>query len=311
MSASDLWAVVKNAAGDFVEDKASRLGAALAFYAVFSIAPLLVISIGIAGLVFGKEAASHQITSQVEDLVGREGADAVATMVESASRPGSGGVGTVLGVLMLVVGASFLFGALQDALNTIWEVQPKPGRGLLGYLRDNLLSMSMVFGVAFLLLVSLVLSAALAAVGSMLGGGKTGAVGLIIQALVDLAALTPLFAAIYRVLPDARIAWADVWLGAAVTAVLFVAGKFLIGFYLGAAGVASAYGAVGSLAVLLLWLYYASQIFLFGAELTKAYANLHGSRVVPKPHAEPVTAEARAQQGIPKQEERAGSRVTV
>jgi membrane protein len=310
MSASDFWAVGKKAANAFMEDKASRLGAVLAFYAVFSIAPLLVISIGVAGLVFGKDVASHQIISQVEDLVGREGADAVATMVESASKTGSG-VGTALGVLMLVVGASFLFGALQDALDTIWEVQPKPGRGIAGYLRDNLLSMSMVFGVAFLLLVSLVISAGLAAVGSMIGGGKTGAAGMVVQFLVELVALTPLFGAVYRVLPDARIAWNDVWFGAIVTAVLFIVGKFLIGFYLGAVGGASAYGAVGSLAVLLLWLYYASQIFLFGAELTKAYASLHGSRLVPKPHAEPVTAEARAQQGIPKQEESAGARVSV
>lgn len=300
--------LLKRAGQGFVEDKVARLGAALAFYAVFSIAPLLVISIGVAGLVFDRAAAQQQITRQVEDLVGRDGAAAVQTMVESASGPATGGVGTALGVLMLVVGASFLFGALQDALDTIWEVQPKPGRGIAGYLRDNLLNLSMVFGVAFLLLVSLVISAGLTAFGSLLGGARTSAIGLVIQLVVDLLALTPLFAVIYRFLPDARIAWKDVWLGAAVTAVLFVIGKFLIGFYLGAAGVASAYGAVGSLAVLLLWLYYASQIFLFGAELTRAYANEYGSRVVPKPHAEAVTAEARAQQGLARPADMAGSR---
>lgn len=303
MSFTSLWTVLHRAWTGFNEDKASRLGAVLAFYAVFSIAPLLVISIGIAGLVFGQERAEAQIKQQVSELVGPEGGQAVETMVRSAGQPGSGILGTVLGVAMLVIGASFFFGALKDALNTIWGVRPRPELGWWVFVRDNLLSFSMVLGVAVLLLVSLVISAALSAIGSLFGDLQTSGLGMVVQLVIDLLILTPLFALIYRALPDARIAWNDVWLGAAVTAVLFIVGKFLIGLYIGQAGVASAYGAVGSLAVLLLWLYYAGQIFLFGAELTKAYAVEYGSAVVPKVNAEAVTAEARAKQGIPRAED--------
>jgi membrane protein len=219
-------------------------------------------------------------------------------MVESASKPGTGTLGSVLGIAMLLFGAAGLFGQLQDALNTVWDVRPKPDRGVWGMIRDRFLSLSMVLGVAFLLLVSLIASSALAAIGSLLGDWQTGAVGLVLTTLLDLVVVTALFALIYRYLPDAEIAWRDVWFGAAVTAVLFTIGKFLIGMYLGRAGVGSAYGAAGSLAVLLVWLYYASQIFLFGAELTKAYANHLGSRIKPKPYAEAVTPEVRAQQDL-------------
>jgi membrane protein len=289
---------VKEAGSQWVADKAPRLGAALAYYTIFSLAPLLVIAIGIAGLVFGREAAQGQISAQVEHLVGRQGADAVEAMVENASRPGKGALGTVLGVGMLLFGAAGLFGQLQDALNTVWEVKPKPGRGVWGFVRDRFLSLSMVLGVAFLLLVSLIVSTVLSAVGGLLGDFRTGVIGQIITTMFDLVVITALFALIFRYLPDAEVAWRDVWLGAAVTAALFTLGKFLIGLYLGRAGVGSAYGAAGSLAVLLVWLYYATQIFLFGAELTKAYANRMGSRIRPKEHAEPVTPEARAQEGL-------------
>jgi membrane protein len=300
VSLTNLWAVLKEAASQWVKDKAPRLGAALAYYTIFSIAPLLVITIGIAGLVFGTEAAHGQITAQVEHLVGRQGGEAVQAMVTSASQPGKGTIGTVLGIAMLLFGAAGLFGQLQDALNTVWEVQPKSGRGVWGFIQDRFLSFSMVLGVAFLLLVSLIVSSVLAAIGSLLGDSQAGIVGQAVTLVLDLVVLTALFALIYRFLPDAKIAWRDVWLGAALTAILFTLGKFLIGFYLGRAGVGSAYGAAGSLAVLLVWLYYASQIFLFGAELTKAYANQVGSRIKPKEHAETVTAEARAHQGLPK-----------
>jgi membrane protein len=291
------WAILKEASMEWVADKAPRLGAALAYYTIFSLAPLLVIAIGVAGIVFGKEAAQGQIAAQVEKLVGQQGGEAIQAMVESGSKPGTGVLGTVLGIAMLFFGAAGLFGQLQDALNTIWEVQPKPGRGVWGFIRDRFLSLSMVLGVAFLLLVSLIVSSALAAIGGLLGDWQTGFVGLAITTLLDLLVITTLFALIYRFLPDAIISWRDVWLGAALTAALFTLGKFLIGLYLGQAGVGSAYGAAGSLAVLLIWLYYASQIFLFGAELTKAYANQFGSRVIPKEHAEPITASDSAQQG--------------
>lgn len=299
MTVSEYWPVVKDAGSQWVEDKAARLGAALAYYSIFSIAPLLVIAIAVAGFVFGPEAARGEVSRQVGQMVGEKGGEAIESMVEAANKPGAGTVATVLGVVMLLVGAAGLFGQLQDALNTIWEVRPKPGRGVWGFVRDRFLSLSMVLGVAFLLLVSLIISAALAAVGGLLGDLQTSVVGQVITTAIDLLVISVMFALIYRFLPDAEIAWRDVWFGAGVTAALFVVGKVLIGVYLGRAGVASAFGAAGSLAVLLVWLYYAAQIFLFGAELTKAYADRMGSRIKPKPHAEPVTAEARAQEGLP------------
>jgi membrane protein len=295
----DLWTMLKEAGNSFVEDKAPRLGAALAYYTIFSLAPLLVIVLAVAGLVFGRQAASGQIKAQVEDLVGQDGGKAIEDMVASADQPHTSTVATVVGVAMLLFGAAVLFGQLQDALNTIWGVQPKPDRGLIkGILRDRFLSFSMVLCTAFLLLVSLVVSAALSAMGRMFGQWGLSVAGQAVNLAASLIVITLLFAMIYRFLPDAKIAWKDVWFGAVVTAVLFTLGKFLIGYYLGKAGTASSYGAAGSLAALLIWLYYSSQIFLFGAELTKSYANLFGSRIVPKDYAEPVTAEARAEQGM-------------
>jgi membrane protein len=282
-----------------MEDKAPRLGAALAYYSAFSLAPLLVLLIAITGFVFGRDAVQGHLSEQVQSLVGSEGAKAVETMVASASQPAAGTLASIVGVIMLLVGAGGLFGELQDALNTVWEVQPKPGRGILGAIRDRFLSFTMILGSAFLLLVSLAISAALSALGGLFGAWSASVVGQIIYVLVSFGVVTLLFAMIYRFLPDATVSWRDVWLGAAITAVLFTIGKFLIGLYLGVAGTESAYGAAGSFAVLLIWLYYSTQIFLFGAELTKAYADRYGARIVPKPNAEPVTEQARAEQGIP------------
>jgi membrane protein len=294
------WRLVKDAAFEWLEDKASRLGAALAYYTVFSIAPLLVIIIAIAGFIFGREAVQRHIVAQIQDLVGEQGAVALQIMVQIASRPGTGILATILGIVMLIFGAIGLFGQLQDALNTIWEVEPKPGRGILGFLRERFVSLSMVLGSAFLLLVSLVISTALSALGSLWGDWQTSVVGHAVSVIVSLIVITLLFAMIYRYLPDAKIAWKDVWLGAAITALLFTVGKFLIGLYLGHSSVSSAYGAAGSLAVLLIWLYYAAQIFLYGAEFTKVYADKYGSRVIPAENAVAVTEGARAEQGIPR-----------
>jgi membrane protein len=302
MNPQEYWALLKQTGSEWLEDKAPRLGAALAYYTIFSLAPLLVIIIAVAGFVFGREAAQGYLLGQIEGLVGEQGGQAIQAMVASASQSGSGVVGSVLGIAMLLFGAAGLFGQLQDALNTIWEVQPKPGRGVLGFLQDRFLSFSMVLGSAFLLLVSLVVSAALAALGSLFGDWQTSVVGQILNQFLSLAVVTLLFAMIYRFLPDAKIAWKDVWLGAVITAVLFTLGKVLIGLYLGHTSTASAYGAAGSLAVLLIWLYYSAQIFLFGAEFTKVYANRYGSRIVPAENAMPVTDKARAEQGIPRTE---------
>jgi len=299
MNLSSIWSLFKEAGKEWLEDKAPRLAAALAYYAIFSLAPLIVIVIGIVGLIFGQEAAEGQLVGQLENLIGPEGERAILAMVESASRPGSGVVGTVLGLVMLLVGATGLFGQLQDALNTIWEVQPKPGRGLWALVRDRFLSFSLILGTAFLLLISLVVSAGLAALAQLFGAWGTSIAGHALDLVVNLVVISLLIAMIFRFLPDAEIAWRDVWLGALVTTVLFLVGKLLIGLYLGHSGIGSGYGAAGSLAVLLVWLYYSSQIFLFGAELTQTYANRFGSRIKPAANAVPLGAEARAQQGLP------------
>jgi membrane protein len=303
MSASpitnDVWGLFKDAGSQWMEHKAPRLGAALAYYTAFALAPLLVIVIAIVGLVFGRDAAMGQISGQIENVVGDDGAKAVESMVAGANHPASGIFATMVGIVMLLVGALGLFAQLQDALNTVWEVQPKPGRALLGFLRDRLLSFTMVLGTSFLLLVSLLVSAALAALGSLLGEQSATILGQILNTGIGLIVITFLFAMIYRFLPDVRIAWRDVWFGAVFTTLLFTVGKFLIGLYLGKTGTASTFGAAGSLAALLIWLYYSAQIFLFGAELTKAYADRFGSRIVPKDNAVAITEHARAQQGIP------------
>lgn len=279
------WELIRDSGLAWIDDKAPRLGAALAYYTAFSLAPLLVIAIAVAGIFFGAQAASGQIANQIRTVVGDDGAKAIESMVEGANRPASSAWATVIGIIMLFVGAAGLFGQLQDALNTIWKVESKLGRGILGFIQDRFLSFTMVLGTAFLLLVSLVISAGLAALGSLFGEWGASIAGQALNLVTSFAVITLLFAMIYRFLPDVRIAWRDVWFGAIFTSLLFSLGKALIGLYLGQTGTASAYGAAGSLAVLLIWLYYSAQIFLFGAELTRAYASRLGSPMVPKANA--------------------------
>ena len=294
------WEMLKQTGLDWVEDKAPQLGAALAFYSVLSVAPLLLIAIAIAGLVFGEEAARGEIVAQIRGMVGEEGAVAIQEMLAHARKPGAGILATVFGIATLLFGASGVFGQLQDSLNTIWEVRPKPGGGVWGFIRSRFLSFAMVLGTGFLLLVSLVLSAVLAALGNYLGGLLPGwaAFVQIANLLISFGVVTLLFALIFKLLPDVRIAWKDVWVGAALTAFLFTVGKFLIGLYLAHAGAGSAYGAAGSLVVLVLWIYYSAQILFFGAEFTQVYAKQYGSQIVPAANAMPVTEEARAEQGL-------------
>lgn len=275
----NLFNVFKEAAKDFGEDKAPRLGAALAYYTLFSIAPLLLVAIAIAGFVFGEEAARGQIFAQMRGLIGNEGAGALQDMVKSAAKPKTGTMATIVGLATLLFGASGVFGQLKDALNTIWEVEPKKGGGVLHFIKDRFLSLAMVLGVGFLLLVSLVLDAAIAAFGKFAGNRMPGGEGLWhgVEMVISLCVVTVLFALIFRYLPDIRIAWRDVWLGAGFTALLFVVGKFALGVYLGKKATASSYGAAGSLIVLLLWVYYSAQILFFGAEVTQVYARKHGS----------------------------------
>lgn len=281
-------AILKKAAWDWMEDQAPTLGAALAFYTVFSLAPLLVITIAIAGLVLGQDAAQGQIFDQLRILIGAASAEAVQDVVQNANtKPATGVLTTIIGVLALLFGASGVFGQLQTSLNAIWGVEPKPGRGVWGIVQDRILSFGFILVVGFLLLVSLVLTTAIAFAGEWLGG-MFPAIETIVQianSILSLAVITLLFAMIFKFMPDAKIAWHDVWIGAFITAALFTVGKLVLGLYLGKSSVGSSYGAANSLIVLLLWVYYSSQIVFFGAEFTRAYANRFGSRIVPADNA--------------------------
>lgn len=268
----DLPGMLKEAFEDWKDDKAPRLGAALAYYTIFSLAPLLLIAVAIAGLAFGREAAQGRIVDEIGGVLGKQGGEAIQAMVEGARKPAEGILATVTGVVALLFGASGAFNELRQAMNTVWEVPERAGGGLKALVKDRILSFAMVLFIGFLLLVSLVVSAALSAMGDALGS--------IANAVVSVAVITVLFAMIFKFLPDAQpaIAWKDVWAGAFMTSVLFTIGKQAIGLYLGRGTVGSAYGAAGSLLVVLVWVYYAAQILFFGAELTQVYAARHGSR---------------------------------
>lgn len=263
---------------EFGQDKAPRLGAALAYYTIFSLGPILLIAIAVAGMVWGEEAASGQVSEQLDKVFGRNAADAVETMIAGAARERKGVVATVIGIAMLLFGASGVFGQLKDALNTIWNVEPEKSAGIMGFVKDRFLSMAMVLGVGFLLLVTLVFDAMISAMGDYItrtAGGE--AMMHSIQLVVSFGLVTVLFALIFQYLPDLDIKWKDVWFGAAFTSLLFVIGKFALGLYLGKAAVGSNFGAAGSLVVLLIWVYYSAQILFFGAEFTQVYARSYGS----------------------------------
>lgn len=280
MNWRSLWGLVKETAKEFSDDRATRLGAALAFYTVLSLAPLLLTVIGIAGLAFGDAAARGEIAQQLQDLIGGEGAKAVQEMLANSRSVGGGIVATVIGVVTLLIGATGVFAALQDALDTVWNVKSAAtGSGIWAMVKDRLLSFTMICGMAFLLLVSLVLSAFLHALSEVFESWLPyssfwlGAANVVVSFLVT----GLMFAMIFKLLPHARPAWSDVWIGAGITALLFTLGKYLIGLYLGRASVTSTFGAAGSFVVLLMWVYYSSLILLFGAEFTQVYALRFGS----------------------------------
>lgn len=262
------------------KDYAPSMGAALAYYTVFSVAPLLLIVISVAGLVFGQEAARGEIFAQLSGLMGAQGALAVQGMLEAVNKPREGIIATVIGLALLVVGATTVFGELQDAMDRIWRAPARDtGGGIFGLLRVRLLSFSMIMGIGFLLIVSLVASAAIAALGKwwapVFGGWEVLAQG--VNFVVSFGMVTVIFAMIYKLMPRVKVEWRDVWVGAGVTALLFTVGKHLIGLYIGKSSVASGYGAAGSLVVVLVWVYYSAQIFLLGAEFTWVYAHQYGS----------------------------------
>jgi membrane protein len=295
-----VWSFLRKTFADWSEDKAPQLGAALAFYTALSIAPLLVLTLAGAALVFNdKEVGRSQVSTELRSLVGEAGGDAIEDMIASAQEPKTGTIAATLSFITLLLGASGVFGQLQDSLNTIWEVKPKSGRGIWGFLRDRFLSFAMVMGIIFLLLASLLVTTALASLEGFTGRLPDSLQWLAqaINFVVSYAVLTVLFAMIFKVLPDVKISWSDVWLGAAATALLFTVGKFAIGMYLGHSSMASSYGVAGSFVVLLVWVYYSAQILFFGAEMTQVYANRYGSRIEPTENAEPLTDDQRAQQG--------------
>jgi membrane protein len=279
-SLKDAWALVKSAVSAWLDDDAPSMGAALSYYTVFSLAPLLLIVIGIAGLMFGTDAVRGEVFTQLSGLMGDEAARAVEGMLAGVSKPSQGIAGSLIGGAVLLVGATTVFGELQNALDRIWQVpaRQKSG-GLWRLLRTRLLSFGMILGIAFLLMVSLVLGAVIAALGTWWGGafGSWEVLAQIVNTLIGFVLTTSVFAMIYKLMPRVKVRWHDVLLGAVVTALLFTVGKFLIGLYIGKSAVASSFGAAGSLVVVFVWVYYSAQIFLMGAEFTWVYARTFGS----------------------------------
>jgi membrane protein len=274
------WALIKSAVAAWIEDYAPSMGAALSYYTVFSLAPMLLIVISVAGLVFGAEAARGEIFGQLRGLMGVDAAKAIEDVLTSVSKPTEGIAATVIGLVLLLIGATTVFGELQDALDRIWRAPARDKTsGLWGLVRARLLSFGMILGIGFLLIVSLVLSAAIAALGKWWSGafGSWEVVAQIVNLVVGYVFTTVGFALIYKIMPRVKVRWHDVWLGAAVTALLFTIGRFLIGLYIGKSGVASGFGAAGSLVIVFIWVYYSAQIFLLGAEFTWVYARTFGS----------------------------------
>lgn len=289
MNRKSLWQFLKDIFTQWTEDEPFLLASSLSYYTLFSLTPLLVIAIAVAGFVFGREAAQNQIVETIGGMIGPESAKAIQGMIENASnKPTTGTISTVLAAVTLLIGAGGVVGQLQTSLNKIWGVEPKSGQGIWVFIRQRFISFAMVLAVGFILLISLVVTAVLTAFSQFIGGliGGAAFVAHLLDIVVSFAFVTLLFAMIYKFVPDVKIQWKDVWIGAALTSILFTIGKFLIGLYLGSSGVASAYGAAGSLITVLLWVFYSSLIFLVGAEFTQAYASTYGSGVAPAPYAE-------------------------
>jgi membrane protein len=287
-----LWRVTLCAFQDWWNDNCLRLAASLAYYTALSLAPLILLMVGVVGLVLDRQQVGSQISAELEGLIGPAARDLV-TSILAATNPQGGTLATVIGLLTLLIGATAVFGELQATLNLVWEVRPAPTSsvwaGIWAMLRERLFSLALVLALAFLLLVSLVISAALAGAAALFQGPEQALLSRLLELGVSLAVLTFVFALLYKYVPDAEIGWQDVWLGGLITAVLFTLGKTAIGFYLGQASVGSAYGAAGSLIALLVWVYYSALIMFFGAEFTHAWTIRHHA-VTPAPHAIPGAA---------------------
>lgn len=274
-----IWVLLKDTVNGFIDDDALSRGAAIAYYTIFSLAPVLVIVIAIAGLAFGEDAARGAVTGQIEGLMGHQAAEAIQTMIQSAGNRKSGIIATVIGLVTLMIAASGVFSEMQSALNVIWKAEPKEGT-VSRLVRARATSLGLVAALGFLMMASLVISAALNAMSNVLNAYVPGAevVMRIVNLVISFSMISVLFGAIYKILPDKRIEWRDVVIGAVTTAMLFTIGKTVIGLYIGSSAVASSFGAAGALAIMLVWIYYSSQIFLLGAEFTRAFAERHGSK---------------------------------
>jgi membrane protein len=287
MPIKTLWDVTLSAAQDWWEDNCLRLAASLAYYTALSLAPLVLLIVGVVGVVLDRQQVATELTAQLESLMGPAGRELVNSILTTSS-PEGGTLATVIGLVTLFIGATAVFGELQTTMNLIWEVQPAPTNGvwagIWAWLRERVFSLAIVFALAFLLLVSLLISAALAGAAALFWGPEQTLLSRLLELAVSLAVLTLGFALLFKYVPDAEVRWHDVWLGGVVTAVLFTLGKTAIGYYLGQASVGSAYGAAGSMVVLLVWVYYSALIVFFGAEFTQAWATQHGG-VAPQPHA--------------------------
>lgn len=301
MNLKKTWPILKGTFNEFGEDKVLRLSAALAYYAIFSIGPLLVIAVGLAGLAFGHQAVREQIQQQLQSMVGESSAKTIDSMM-AAQKHGTSLVTTIIGIVALLFGAAGVFGQLQDSLNTIWEVKSRPGVGIWGFIRTRFLSLCMVLGTGFLLLVSLALTTFISAATGSLGSHLpiSEALAHILNFVVSFGVISLLFAMIFKYLPDVKVPFEKVWVGAIGTALLFTLGKYLLAIYLGRASTVSPYGAAGSVIVILMWVYYASLILFFGAEFTQVYAK-QTAKVVPTKYAVPVTERERAEEGIPRE----------
>jgi membrane protein len=298
---STAWLLLKETYREWSRDNALRHGAALSYYAVFSLPPLLFLVVAISGLAFGEEAARGQLLSHAQRLIGERGAQAIRIVLEHTGGERTSIIATIVGAAFLLAGATAVFAELQDSLNTLWGIREKPGRAILAVLRTRLLSFAMVAGIGLFMLILLAAGAVVSAMGGLLGGIWQVPPDMVaaLQALnfvVSFVAVTVLFAMIYKFLPHARVAWRDVWLGAAAAATLFTIGKFVIHMYLGSSRIVSAYRAAGSLIVLFVWIYFSAQILFLGAEFTQVYARLRGREIEPSRHAERIAG--RPEQGL-------------
>lgn len=302
-----IWEVLKKSFSGFSDDKVMKLSASLAYYTVFSIGPMIIVIIYLAGLFYGREAAEGSIFGQIQGLVGSQAAAQIQEMIKNAALNTGGNFALIVGLVTLLIGATGVFAEIQDSINQIWNLKPKPKKGWLKMLTDRLLSFSVIVGLGFILLVSLMVSGVIEALMERLQArfpDVTVVVVYIVDLLLTFTVISLLFGVIFKVLPDAVIKWKDVITGSMVTAVLFMLGKFAITFYIGSSDVGTTYGAAGSLVVLLLWVYYSSVILYFGAEFTKAYAAKYGSAIHPSKYAVWVkNIEVEEQGGSLKQQE--------